>query len=181
MAAALLVIDVQRALLEELAAERRAEFVQTLQRLLENARAADCPVVYVRHNGSPDELLPGTPGWEVAAEIEPLPGDPIVEKRFRDAFRETNLAEVLSGLGADELFVSGMQTEFCVDATLREADRRGYRVTLIEDAHATSPGGGLSEDQIRAHVHRVARDTVARIVPSADLFRPSAKATAPLP
>jgi nicotinamidase-related amidase len=181
MAAALLVIDVQRALLEELASERRVEFVQTLQNLLENARAADCPVVYVRHDGSPHELLPGTPEWDVAAEIKPHPGDPIVEKRFRDAFRETNLAEVLSDLGVDELFITGMQTEFCVDATMREAERRGYRVTLIEDAHATSPGGSLTEEQIRAHVHRVAQGTVARIVPSADLFRSAGTVTAHLP
>jgi nicotinamidase-related amidase len=115
-------------------------------------------------------LLPGTPGWEVATEIAPLPGEAIVEKRFRDAFRETDLADVLSALGVDELFVSGMQTEFCVDATVREAERRGFRVTLIEDAHATSPAGGLTEEQIRAHVHRVTRDEIARIVPSSELF-----------
>jgi nicotinamidase-related amidase len=170
MPAAILVIDVQRALLAELAPERSAAFVDTLTKLLANARASGCPVVYVRHDGSPYELVPGTPDWDVAAEIAPRPGEPIVEKRFRDAFRETNLADVLSTLGVDELFVSGMQTEFCVDATVREAERRGFRVTLVEDAHATSPSGGLTEEQIRAHVHRVARDEVARIVPSTELF-----------
>jgi nicotinamidase-related amidase len=171
MAAALLVIDVQRALLDELAPERRDAFARTLQGLLKDARATGCPVVYVRHDGSPHELLPGTPDWEVAAEIAPHPGEPIVEKRFRDAFRETTLADVLGSLGVDEIFVSGMQTEFCVDATVREAERRGYRVTLIEDAHATLPGGGLTEDQIRSHMHRVVRDEIASIVPSGELFR----------
>jgi nicotinamidase-related amidase len=127
MAAALLVIDVQRALLDELAPERRDAFAQTLQGLLRDARATGCPVVYVRHDGSPQELLPGTPDWEVAAEIAPHPGEPIVDKRFRDAFRETTLADVLGSLGVDEIFVSGMQTEFCVDATVREAERRVSR------------------------------------------------------
>jgi len=177
MAAALLVIDVQRALLDELAPDRSAAFVDTLKHVLEDARATGCPVVYVRHDGSPYELLPGTPGWEVATEIAPLPGEPIVEKRFRDAFRETNLADVLSTLGVDELFVSGMQTEFCVDATVREAERRGFRVTLVEDAHATSPGGGLTEEQIRSHMHRVLRDEIARIVPSGELFESLGKVT----
>jgi nicotinamidase-related amidase len=181
MAAALLVIDVQQSLVEELVPDRRDRFLAVLRALLGNARAAAVPVVYVRHDGAPEELIPGTAGWHVAAEIAPEPGEPIVDKRFRDSFRGTNLAEVLDGLDADEVFICGMQTEFCVDATVREAERRGYRVTLIEDAHATSPGGGLSEEQIRAHVHRVARDKVARIVPSAQLFgSPAATSAAPV-
>jgi nicotinamidase-related amidase len=60
-----------------------------------------------------------------------------------------------------------MQTEFCIDATIREAERRGYEVDLVGDAHATGPGGGLSEQQIVAHVNRVAEGAVARVV-SAD-------------
>jgi nicotinamidase-related amidase len=30
-----------------------------------------------------------------------------------------------------------MQTEFCIDATIREGERCGYRVTLVSDGHAT--------------------------------------------
>lgn len=170
MATALLVIDVQRELVDALAAERRTAFLGTLGELLGRARDAGVPVVYVRHDGSPDELVPGTPGWEVAGEIAPQPGEPIVDKRFADAFRETNLAAVLEKLGVDRVIACGMQTEYCVDATIREAERRGYQVTLVEDGHATYPVEGASEEQIRAQVHRVARGRLAQIVPAAELF-----------
>ena len=174
MATALLVIDIQRDLVDALPAERRAAFVTTVDSLLGRARAADVPVVYVRHDGGPDELTPGTPGWEVAVEIAPRANEPIVDKRFSDAFRETDLQNVLDGIGADRVVVCGMQTEFCIDATIREADRRGYRVTLVGDGHATYDADGFSEEQIRNLVHRVARGGVAEIVPAATLFAETA-------
>jgi nicotinamidase-related amidase len=170
MAKALLVIDVQRVLVDALDPQRRAAFLGTLGGLLERARGSGVPVVYVRHDGGAEELTPGTPEWEIAAEIAPRPGEPIVDKRFSDAFRETNLAAVLGELGADSVVACGMQTEYCVDATIREAERRGYHVTLVADGHATYAAEGASEEQIRAQVHRVARGRAGRIVPAAELF-----------
>lgn len=175
MKTALLVIDIQRLLVDELNPGRRVEYLATVARLLERARGANVPVVFVRHSDD-DELRAGTKAWEIADEIAPSPGEPIVDKRYRDAFRETDLADVLTRLATDHVVVCGMQTEFCVDATMREAERRGYRVTLVEDGHATFPVDGATEEQIRAQVHRVARGRVAAIVPAAELFAPAAVA-----
>ena len=170
MSTVLLIIDVQRALVDYLPPERRAEFLGTLGGVIERARSGGTAVVYVRHDGGPDDLSAGTPEWEIADEIAPRAGEPIVEKHFRNAFRETNLSDVLSALDADHLVAGGMQTDYCVDATIREAEQRGYRVTLIEDGSATYAAGGLTEQQIRDHVHRIARGSVAEIVPAAELF-----------
>ena len=168
MSAALVVVDVQRELVDFLEAGRREEFVRRLQGVIERARDAGMPVVYIRHGD--EELVEGTPAWEIAAEITPLPGERIVDKHHRDSFRETPLHDVLTEMNVDHVIVCGMQTEFCVDATLREADRRGYRVTLVEEGTATYPVEGATEAQIQAQVHRVARGSVANIVPSSDLF-----------
>jgi hypothetical protein len=46
----------------------------------------------------------------------------------------------------------------------------GYRVTLIGDGTATYPAAGLTEEQIRDHVYRVAYGTVAEIEPASALF-----------
>jgi nicotinamidase-related amidase len=173
----LVVVDVQRDLVDELSPESRTAFLQTLTPLIERARAARTPVIFVRHDGSPVELFPGSPGWEVAGELKRRPGEPVIDKRFRDAFRETALAEVLAELAIDELVICGMHSEFCVDATVREAERRGYRVTLVEDGHVTLPAGGLSADQIRAHVNRVAAGKIARILPAAALYPATATRT----
>jgi nicotinamidase-related amidase len=169
MATAVLIIDVQRTLVEALEPARRAALISTLEELLARARAGGFPVVYVRHDGGETELTPGTAGWEIAPEIAPNATEPVVDKRFCDAFRDTNLAGVLEGLEADHVVIAGMQTEYCIDSTVREAERRGFEVTLVADGHATYAAAGLTEDQIRAHVHRVAAG-IARIVPAAGVF-----------
>jgi nicotinamidase-related amidase len=165
---ALLVVDVQRGLVDYLEQRRRDDFVRTLRHLIDRARTGGTPVVYVRHRD--EELVPNTPVWEIASEIGPSPGERIVEKEHCDSFRETPLQNVLSDMGVDHVVVCGMQTEYCIDATVREADRRGYRVTLVEDGTATYPADGATEAQIQAQVHRVARGRFASIVPSNDVF-----------
>ena len=168
MDAALLVIDVQQQPLSELEPGRGPEFLATITTLLRGARERGIPVVYVRHQ---DEWMrPGTDDWQIAAEVAPLDGEPIVEKRYRDAFRETDLDDVLKRLSVERVIVCGMQTEFCIDATIREAERRGYRVDLIGDGHATGPAGGLSEEQIVTHVNRVAEGPVARVISASEAF-----------
>ena len=167
MSDVLLIIDVQRALLEELGPARATELLETLEPLLAEARSTDVPVVYVRHAGSPHELLPGTPDWEIASEIAPRGGEPIVEKRSPDAFAETNLSDVLETLDADHLIIAGMQTDMCVNATIGGAVDRGYRVTLVGDAHATSTADEL---QVREAMHETSLTRGARIVSAAELF-----------
>lgn len=168
MADVVLVIDVQQALLEELTPGRGEELLATLAPLLERARRKRMPIVYVLHDGSPTELVPGTPGWRVAEAIAPHAGDAVVEKRNADAFVETTLSETLADLGAERLIVTGMQTDVCVRATVRGAVERGYRVTLVADAHATAPWGDGNEAQIRDTVHAESGALGAWIVSAVD-------------
>jgi nicotinamidase-related amidase len=52
------------------------------------------------------------------------------------------------------LVLCGLQTDCCVDATTRGAASRGYNVTLVADAHTTSPYGAKPGAQIIADHNR---------------------------
>lgn len=109
-----------------------------------------------------------TAGWQIASQIVPADSEPVVAKTQSDSFEGTNLEELLKRRNADHVILCGMQTEFCVNATLHGAQRRGYRVTLISDAHATYDTPTASEEQIRERVHKGAQG-VAEVIPSTGL------------
>jgi nicotinamidase-related amidase len=129
---ALLVVDVQEGFMQgDFAVYNAPEFLARTRELIEWARQESLPVVYVQHNEAPEYDGP------IHHSIAPLPTDPIVLKIYPDAFYETNLQEVLTDLGVQKLILMGLQTEMCVNSTLRAALQRNYEVTVIEDMHTT--------------------------------------------
>ncbi len=75
---------------------------------------------------------------EIIAELAPEPGDPIVRKTTIGAFASTGIDHLLRTLDREHLFLVGVSTNMCVETTAREAADRGYAVTLVEDACATT-------------------------------------------
>jgi len=74
----------------------------------------------------------------IIEELTPEPGDPIVRKTSIGAFASTGLDHLLRSLDREHLFLTGVSTNMCVETTAREAADRGYAVTLVEDACATT-------------------------------------------
>ena len=54
-------------------------------------------------------------------ELAPGGDEPLVEKTYGDAFEDTTLEHVLSGLGVGRLVVAGTQTDACIRSTLHGA------------------------------------------------------------
>jgi len=131
---ALLIVDVQVGLFERSVIEAR-DLLERIRDLIADARAARIPVIYVQHCGSSHghTLHPDRPGWQIHPAIAPQPGDVIIEKRFLDAFKQTELRRELDARGIRRLIVTGLQTEMGVDATCRSAQRLGYEVMLVTD------------------------------------------------
>ncbi|POY72803.1 hypothetical protein BMF94_4212 [Rhodotorula taiwanensis] len=153
MPTALLVIDVQQGLcVGSDAVEKAGRTIDNINQLYERARQAGAPTIVVQHDEK-DDLVYGTPDWQLADGLEhhQSPHDIFVRKQGSDAFHETALEQILRDRGVTRLVVCGMQTEFCVESTVRRALALGFEVTIAEDAHTTAPNGILSVDQIVAH------------------------------
>jgi nicotinamidase-related amidase len=154
---ALLVIDVQNGVVEN--AWDRDGVLERLATLIDRARQDAVPVVYVQHES--DELAPGTDPWRIHARIAPRDGEPIVAKRYGDAFVETTLPGTLASLGAGHLVIAGAQTDACVRATTHRAMGLGYDVTLASDCHTTDDfdweGVQVSAEQLVGHFNLAIR------------------------
>lgn len=83
-------------------------------------------------------LVRGEPGWDIIGELEPQPGDVVVDKPGYSAFYATDLERILSTRRIHKLILTGVTTDVCVHSTLRDAVDRNYECLVIADACAAS-------------------------------------------
>ena len=119
------------------------------------ARMQAVPVIYTRHGFSPGYsdagvnqrrlaqgleaiggLLRGTWDAEVIPALQPQPEDLVVDKTRFDAFLDTPLLGILRDLGTEEVVVTGVLTNICVETTVRGAVMRDFGVTVLADCCA---------------------------------------------
>jgi nicotinamidase-related amidase len=164
MTTALLLIDIQNAVLEGMGSMERMPAINAaydamagrLSGVLAKARQAGVPVFMVQHDEDEGETLArGAEGWRIRSEVAPAGGDVVINKRSCDSFFETPLDDYLRRRQVTRLVIGGCVTSFCIDTTVRRAVSLGYDVTLLSDGHMTGDKGGLSFEQIIAHHNAV--------------------------
>ena len=151
MKSAVLVIDVQRSLCTGQWAMFDVErVIDRINAVVAKARAAGAPVLWIQHEDD-GPLAHGSDGWLLDTRLAVRPDDVRLRKTATDSFHRTELHAWLQSRGIDRLIVCGLQSDFCVDSTIRRALALGYPVVLVSDAHSTIDNGILTAAQISAH------------------------------
>jgi nicotinamidase-related amidase len=149
---ALIVIDVQNGVVAE--AWERDAVVANIATVVDKARAAGVPIVWVQH--SSDDLPIGSAEWEYVPELKRDDAEAVVAKTYPDSFEDTDLEQVLADGKIGSIVLTGAQTDECIRSTLHGAIARGYDVTLVGDAHTTedlSDWGAPPPDKVIAHTN----------------------------
>lgn len=170
---ALMVIDVQNGVVA--GTHQRDAVVANIGTLIDKARGAGVPVVWVQH--SDGKLEKGSSAWEFVPELERHVSEALVHKTYSDSFEDTTLEGVLANAGVGRLVVTGAQTDECIRSTIHGAFVRGYDVTLVGDAHTTedlSAWGAPPPDQVISHTNLYWRNQsapgrTARVAATKDL------------
>jgi ureidoacrylate peracid hydrolase len=149
--------------------------VPRLLTLIERAREAGCPVIFVRANydehflapnwGDPDircnltvpRCRTGTWGFDFY-KVQPLPHEIVVTKHRYSAFIETELDTILRSLGVETLILTGVATNVCVESTARDGFMKDYYIVVVDDCTGTSAATAQEAtlDNIRNYFGRVA-------------------------
>jgi nicotinamidase-related amidase len=133
---ALLIVDVQNTL-TELAGDVES-MVGALNRLAGMIREEGGKVIFIRHTKpSVPGMRVGDSGWQVDSRLQQEQGDLFVDKTASDAFYKTNLKKHLDDYQVSDIYIGGIQTEFCVDTSTRASQSYGFKTTLIADGHTT--------------------------------------------
>ena len=143
----LLVIDVQNAFYTP-ALYAYGAFTDNLTRLIQTARKTGTEVIFVRHDdGIGKPLSPGNSGFEIASPFAPLPGERIFDKQVNSPFRDAGLTEYLRVSVEDTLMITGLQTEYCVDAAVKCGFEHGFQIIVPAYANTTTDNAHLTGAQ----------------------------------
>ncbi|MEO1790709.1 MAG: cysteine hydrolase [Cyanobacteria bacterium J06629_19] len=82
-------------------------------------------------------LTRGSKSHDFVDDLQPLPGEIVLDKPGKGAFVATDLDLILRQRGIQQLLLAGVTTECCVHTTLRTANDLGYRCLLLEDCCAS--------------------------------------------
>ncbi|TGQ74565.1 isochorismatase family protein [Mesorhizobium sp. M00.F.Ca.ET.186.01.1.1] len=74
------------------------------------------------------------PLTEICREVAPAKGEPLLIKAEASAFRSGPAARDIKSGGIEWLVISGVWTEACIDASVKDAMAKGFRVLLVKDA-----------------------------------------------
>ena len=74
---------------------------------------------------------------EIVDALAPRAGEPVIRKRWYDAFAGSELDGVLRARHVTSLVVVGTMTDICVLSTVVGAFNREYRITVVEDGVST--------------------------------------------
>ena len=133
----LIVIDMQKGILEDDLYDRKG-VLGNVARIIETARVNNIEVIYVQHDDGPGSGFTfGNKDFEIADEIAPASGEKVFVKTIPSSFSNKEFAAYLEGSGDDTLMIVGLQTDFCIDSTIKSAAERGYRVIVPKGANST--------------------------------------------
>jgi biuret amidohydrolase len=81
-------------------------------------------------------LIRGEAGQDFIAELQPAPGETVIDKPGFSAFYRTDLQARLEAGGVTHLVLGGVTSQCCVHSTLRAAVDRGFACLTLADGTA---------------------------------------------
>ena len=123
-------------------------FETAVKTLIAAAREHGVEVIYVRHDdGTGAELTKGTPGFEIYEGFSPMPSEKIFDKTVNSAFKGTGLLEYLTKKNVRTVAVVGLQTDYCIDATIKCGFEHGFKMLVPGNANSTFDNDFMTGEQ----------------------------------
>ena len=128
---AVLIMDFQQRIVNNYASDPEA-VVQKASQVLDGARRAGIPVIYVVHRG--DDFQDYASDVELHHGVLPHSGEMVLTKTKSGPFSTTGLDVILREMGKDTLVVLGVVTSGCVLSTVGWAADLNYNFIVVSDA-----------------------------------------------
>ena len=133
----LLVIDMQNGIVDEDLYDYDG-FMDRVIRLIDTARKNDAEVIFFKHDAGPGSgLTSGDSAFEIIDMIRPTEKEKVFVKTINSCFGNSDFREYMEHQQDKRLMIIGLQTNYCIDATVKSAFERGYEVIIPEGTNST--------------------------------------------
>ena len=133
----LLVVDLQKGIVDEELYAYNTLLDRTL-RLIEAARKNGVEVIFAQHDAGPGSgFSAGDEAFEIIDEARPLPGEKVFVKTINSCFGNKDFKKYVKQQADKRLMIIGLQTNYCIDATVKSAFERGFTLIIPEGANST--------------------------------------------
>ena len=143
----LIVIDMQKGIVEDDELFRRESLLENAAKIIAAARENGVEVIYVQHDDGPESgLSVGDEAFEIAEAVAPREGEKRFVKEEGSCFTNKAFADYLEQSGDDTLMILGLVLNFCVDKTVKSADERGYFILVPRETTSTCDNPYMSAE-----------------------------------
>lgn len=166
MKTAFIIIDVQNILVETgFETEKLLEKIAYLQ---EQARKQQIEIIYMQHIETPEAFI--SKDWQLSPQLKRLANEKVFQKKYNSIFKETGLKEYLDKQGIEKLILCGMQTEYCVDTSVKVAFEYGYQLVIPEGAVTTFDGDDIPAETLNEFYENIWEERFADVLDYKTIF-----------
>ena len=133
----LLVIDMQKGLVDE---DLYAfdTFLDRTVRLVDCARQKSVEVIFVQHDAGPSSgMSVEDEAFGIVDQLVPKEGEKVFVKTINSCFGNKGFKQYMKRQEDKRLMIIGLQTNYCIDATVKSAFERGFTVIIPEGTNST--------------------------------------------
>lgn len=143
----LLVVDTQKAITNSDLCQFE-QFEINVKELIHRARQKGIEVIFVRHDdGVGCELTKGNEGFEIYEGFQPIDDEMVFDKGVNSSFKDTGLLEYLRGKEESTIIIVGLQTDYCIDATIKAGFEHGFKMIVPSNTNSTFDNKYMSAEQ----------------------------------
>lgn len=142
----LLSIDIQKGITDARLYNYES-FVKNSQLLIDAARKNGLEVIHFQHDDGPGTgFSAGDEDFEIAPVVAPLKNEKRFVKNINSCFGNKDFEKYLAQINEKELMIIGLQTNFCIDATVKSAFERGFTVIVPQGANSTFDNAYMNKE-----------------------------------
>ena len=160
----LLVVDMQKALTEDEELYDAEAFMDRNIRLIDAARKNNVEVIFVQHDaGEGSGFSVGDEDFEIDPRVAPKAGEKVFVKTINSCFGNKEFKAYMEQQEDKRLMVIGLQTNYCIDATVKSAFERGFEVIVPEGTNSTFDNDYMTGETTVAYYNEDVWDGVAEL------------------